>query len=220
MAIQSEPTKFFQGLGLIEGAVFNDGSKLFVLIDGVKFDLVAPQKKKQAFIMFLIEIVKKKKAGQIFKLLVYPRVIHFPKQDEPSIIKFQLVGFSQDEGIEKTTGLKVGEFRFSGLWQYIPVCPYPVLSIMCNRIEEKEKQMAIKTCHVPIDTTKLKMPSPKIYRFKKGVDGSPKFLSLTAKFVAEKENSRWVLEKFISKLSDPPRFVKFKKEFKKELKSA
>lgn len=217
MVNQSESIKYFQGLGLIEGVVFNDGSKLFVLIDGVKFDLVAPQKKKQAFIMFLIEIVKKKKAGQIFKLLVYPRVIHFPKRDEPSIIKFQLVAFSQGDELEKTLGLEVNEFKFSGLWQYIPVCPYPVLSVMSNRVEKGKKQVIVKTSHVPIDTIKLqesKTPTPKIYRFKKGIDGSPKFLSLTAKFVVEEENSRWVLEKFDSKLSDPPRFVKFKKELK------
>lgn len=214
MVGQSEPVKYFQGLGIVEGAVFNDGFKLFVSIDGVKFDLYAPQKKNQAFKVFLIEIIKKEKAGQVFKLLVYPRVIHFPKKDEPSIIKFQLVAFSQDDKLEKVTGLKVGEFRFSGLWQYIPACPYPVLSVMANRVEKKKKQVVIKTCHVPIDTSKLKSPSPKVFRFKKGLDGSPKFLSLTAKFVAEKENSRWELEKFTSKLSDPPRFVKFKKELK------
>ena len=96
--------------------------------------------------------------------MVYPRVIHFPKREQPHQLAFQLVGFFKPERdvnpTEITSQLGDFEFKLSGLWQFIPVCQTPCVSVFKNYTEERKEfvkaaEVALKVSfmkgsHVPL----------------------------------------------------------------------
>ena len=79
------------------------------------------------------------------KLIVYPRITHFPGGKQPYRLEFQLAGFVGNSvsggGIESV--LEDLEFKICGLWQFIPVCRVPCISVF------KPTFRTLK-CHSPI----------------------------------------------------------------------
>jgi hypothetical protein len=215
----------FQGVGVIVGDVTFTEGKATVAIGEKAFPLYyAPQKKKAYYA--LEQQVKANGSRQ--RLMVYPRVTHFPKREEPHRIAFQLVGFfrtDRDANSEEiTTELGDFEFKLSGLWQFIPVCSTPCVTILKNYTEErkefiKEADLALKVkfmkaSHLPVVWRDAPV---RPFRFNpkapKENQGNPAFVQLKAAFVPETE-----LFQVLALTSTPavkaPRFLKARKEDK------
>ena len=71
------------------------------------------------------------------RLIVYPRITHFPSRDKQAFISFQLVGFDKGGHSGVAGELKDNEFKLCGLWQFIPVCRTPCVSIFRNFNKER-----------------------------------------------------------------------------------
>jgi hypothetical protein len=73
------------------------------------------------------------------KLIVYPRITHYPGGKQPYRLAFQLAGFLGKEatvdGLQSI--LEENEFKISGLWQFIPVCRVPCISVFKNFNKER-----------------------------------------------------------------------------------
>ncbi len=97
-----------------------------------------------------------------YRLIVYPKVTHFPKRDQTHQVAFQLVGFDlgrDPNGISHE--LEDNQFKLSGLWQFIPVCRPPCISIFRNfdpkllkyfhQMDNPAKKVrTLKASHIPL----------------------------------------------------------------------
>lgn len=123
---QSDSGTIFQAIGVIVAEVnFTDDGKNTVTIGRSQYPLFYIPQKRKVFEALHKEI--ENTGNHIQRLVVYPKVIHFPRKDQPHQIAFQLVGFDRGREEEKQTvsaELSDLEFKFSGLWQFIPVCFY------------------------------------------------------------------------------------------------
>ncbi len=121
----------FQAVGIIRGEVnFSDDSPTTVTINQKQYRLNYPRN-PLALSGLKQEIEKTGEHTQ--RLIVYPKVTHFPKRDQPHQISFQLVGF--DLGRDSTgisNELEDNQFKLAGLWQFIPVCRPPCISVFRN----------------------------------------------------------------------------------------
>ncbi|WP_198920708.1 hypothetical protein, partial [Anaplasma marginale] len=126
---------YFTAIGIIRGEVnFDDSQEKpqhTVKFGGKTYPLFYAKKNFQAFTGLKKEIESTGVRSQ--RLIVYPKFTHFPSRDEPPRVGFQLVGFDrglQPDGI--TAELGDNEFKLSGIWQFIPVCRQPCISIFRN----------------------------------------------------------------------------------------
>jgi hypothetical protein len=211
----------FQAVGIIVGDVnFNDEGKATVAIGDKVYPLFYASQRKKAYEALRMEVTKTGVSRQ--RLLLYPRVMHFPKREQAYNVSFQLVGFFR-EGIEQapdaiTTDLEDMEFKLSGLWQFIPVCPTPCVSIFKNYTTErkdfiKEADVAVKVrfmkgTHVPV----IWRDAPvRPFRFNPKLDkeqqGSAAFVQVKALFVPDKDVFQ-VLDLTSTPSAQPPRFLK------------
>ena len=217
----------FQAVGIIVGDVtFNKEGKATVAIEEKVFPLFYAPPHKKAYEALKIEL---KKTGIVRqRLLVYPRITHFPKREEPHSVGFQLVGFFR-EGVEQdlngiTSDLNDMEFKLSGLWQFIPVCATPCVSVFKNYTEERKefikaaevdvKVRFMKGTHVPV----IWRDAPvRPFRFNPKLDkehqGHAAFVQLKARFDPNKDVFQ-VLELVSTPASNPPRFLKAGKKDK------
>ncbi len=136
----------FQAIGVIAGEVAFCDNKAYVTIADKQYSLFYASTHKRSFEALKLHI---NNTGQSrHRLIVYPRVIHFPSREQPDQIAFQLVGFVSDNltRSEATTQrdsstidkqLLDGEFKLSGLWQFIPVCQTPCITIQKNFTDER-----------------------------------------------------------------------------------
>jgi hypothetical protein len=151
----------FQAVGCLVGdVIFKAEKKSVIVVDGKEYPLLAPyeKEKKKAFYALKKEIERTGKTMQ--KVIVYPKVIHFPSKDDPHIIAFQLIGFIGTNKPQPNFDLKDREFILKGLWQFVPVCKTPVVTVFKNFTEErlvtlKEMDLAdkvkfMKAVHVPL----------------------------------------------------------------------
>lgn len=131
-AIAEHPDGIFQAVGVIIGEVNLDTEgKSTITFGRSTYQLFYIPKKRRVFEALKKEIEATGEHTQ--RLLVYPKVIHFPRKEQPHQIAFQLVGF--DKGREEeaiSSQLQDFEFKFCGLWQFIPVCPTPCVSVFRN----------------------------------------------------------------------------------------
>jgi hypothetical protein len=168
------------------------------------------------------------KTGKKQRLIVYPRIIHLPGRDVPHQLTFNLLGFEGNKPREDsiTKELQDFEFRLCGLWQHIPVCKYPVVTVLRNFSDDRrsrikdlsavDKHKCLKASHVPISWDK---PIIKPYRFNPKMDreaqGQPAFIQMTTKFLPDND-----LFEFSTLLNMPsetaPRFLKISKKDKAE----
>ncbi len=202
------PSTFFQAVGILPCEVnFEEGSIMStVTVGGKEYPLLFKPRLMSAMVALKLEIKQSGIATQ--RLIVYPKVMHFPKPDQPHQLAFQLVGFEKDAASSAISmQLEDFEFKLSGLWQFIPVCRVPVISVFRNfdeaihqnlkKLDEavaaKKKVNFMKAAHVPV----IWKDAPfKPFRFnpklEKEEQGRPLFLQLKAKFIPAKDGFEFV----------------------------
>ncbi len=113
----------FRAVGIVKGEVkFSDEEKnrLTVTISKFEYGIECKKRHSDALSGLKKEIASTGQTTQ--RLIVYPKVMHFPRKEMPHKIWFQLIGFDQgryETGI--STDLADNEFKLCGLWQFIPV---------------------------------------------------------------------------------------------------
>jgi hypothetical protein len=217
---------FFQVVGVISGEVqINKIESTKIKIGNNSYKLCF--KKMGIFQQLKKELEKSK--DFVKTLIVYPVFTHFPGREKHKI-NFNVVGFDgSNKVINKNNDiyqkLNSLEFKISGIWQYIPVCKSPCLSVFRNETDELivelkksdpvKKAMLVKANHVPIN---FYVGLPKAFRFVKPVEGEnkkydPLFISVKAKFDPSTNEFN-----FVKLLCDPstktPRYLKLQKEEK------
>jgi hypothetical protein len=211
----------FQAVGVIVGEVtFDAEGKATVVIGEKVFPLFYASQKKKAYEALRMELKATGVARQ--RLMVYPRVTHFPKREEPHRIAFQLVGFFRNERDvnpeEIRSELGDFEFKLSGLWQFIPVCQTPCVSVFKNYTTErkdfiKEADVAVKVNFMKASHAPLmwKDAPVKPFRFNPKLDkehqGHAAFVQLKVRFDPDKDVFHF-LELTAPPASNPPRFLK------------
>ncbi|MBD2564731.1 MULTISPECIES: hypothetical protein [Nostoc] len=189
---QQSQQNYFQAVGVISGQInFTEDKKLKIEIGRREYSIFSKPKPFEA-----LKIHLKKKDTNEATLLVYPKVIHFPKPDQPHQIHFQLVAHQEaPSGLFEE--LNDGEFKLSGLWQFIPVCRTPCISIFKNfnferldfikSAETSLKVKFMKASHLPIVWKDAIVPP---FRFNPKVAKEDQakryFVQLKAKFNPEK----------------------------------
>ncbi|KAB8315343.1 hypothetical protein SD81_032705 [Tolypothrix campylonemoides VB511288] len=220
----------FQAIGIIRGSVtlaLELGQTSTVTIQGKTYNLypVASKKGFRALDALKKELEATGKTEQ--RLIVYPKITHFPGKDKPHDMAFQLVGF--DKGVESegvTTDLGDFEFKICGLWQFIPVCQTPCISVFKNftseRLEHVKKSELykrvkfMKGSHIPI----LWKDAPvKPFRFnpklEKEQQGKASFVSVKAKFLPSR--NVFGFDSLVAlPLEEAPKFFKASKKMKAE----
>lgn len=215
--------RIFQAVGVITGKVnFINENQNTVTVGRKEYPLFYIPRKQRAF-----EALKKEieaSASPTQRLIVYPKAIHFPKKDQPSRLAFQLVGFDKGRETEAVSGeLQDMEFKLSGLWQFIPVCPTPCISVFRNFTKERleyiktadptKKVKFMKASHLPL----LWKDAPvRPFRFNPKAtfdQGHPAFVEIKAKFLPARD-----VFGFIEQLAEPseiaPKFLKASKKDK------
>ncbi|MBD2533797.1 hypothetical protein H6G97_31280 [Nostoc flagelliforme FACHB-838] len=189
---QQSQQNYFQAVGVISGQInFTEDKKLKIEIGRREYPIFSKPKPFEA-----LKIHLKKKNSNEVTLLVYPKVIHFPKPDQPHQMHFQLVAHQEaPSGLFEE--LNDGEFKLSGLWQFIPVCRTPCISIFKNfnferldfikSAETSLKVKFMKASHLPIVWKDAIVPP---FRFNPKVAKEDQakryFVQLKAKFNPEK----------------------------------
>lgn len=216
------PISMFQAVGIIVGEVdLNESGANTVTINRYKYQL--SYKRLQSIQALKKEIENTGERTQ--RLIVYPKAIHFPRKEQPHQIAFQLVGF--DKGREPppviSTELGNNEFKLSGLWQFIPVCSTPCISVFRNFTPERleyikqalpaKKVRFMKASHLPL-LWKDSPVRPFRYNPRLGKEqGRPAFVTLKAKFIPGRN-----VFGFEALLAPPqetaPKFLKASKEEK------
>ena len=219
----------FQAIGIIRGEVnFSDDRPATVTLNQKQYRLNYARN-PLALSGLKQEIEKTGQHTQ--RLIVYPKVIHFPKRDQPHQISFQLVGFDlgkDPSGI--SSELEDNQFKLAGLWQFIPVCRPPCISVFRNfdpkllkyvhQMDNPAKKVrTLKASHIPL----LWKDSPvRPFRFnpKGGKDqGLPPFVSIKAVFLPHRDAFGFV-ELLASPQEQAPRFLKARKEDKAQVQKS
>ncbi len=219
----------FQAVGVVTGDVnFSDDGKATLTIDNKEYQLFYANSKRLSFEALKKEIVATGKTQQ--RLVVYPKVMHFPKKDKDHLLAFQLVAFDKGQSTKGVSQeLKDNEFQLRGLWQFLPVCRTPCISVMKNFSKERleyikkselaQKVRFLKASHIPVF---WKDAPIRPFRFnpKAGKDqGHPAFVQIKAKFVPQR-NSFTFIEQLAPPSENAPKFLKASKEDKSELLKA
>jgi hypothetical protein len=206
-SLPENPDAFFQAVGIIVGEVAFSDKKAFVTIADKQYPLFYASSHKKGFDALKLHL--KKTAQSQLRLIVYPKVMHFPKREQPYLIGFELVGFSSVNvtPIESITPsdtssldrqLQDREFKLSGLWQFIPVCQTPCITIQKNFSDSRltyikeappeQKVNFMKASHIPI----LWRNAPvRPFRFNpklnKEQQGQASFIEIKAIFLPDKD---------------------------------
>lgn len=215
----------FKAVGIVVGIV-NFNEKFATLTIGVhQYPLRFSPKHKKAW--SALKKQSQNNPGQLERLIVYPRIMHFPKREILHVVSFQLVGFDSDKTVKGITKeLQDFEFTLCGLWQFIPVCQTPCISIFKNFKQErldwiKEKEAFkrvgyMKPTHIPVIWKDAPIRpfrfNPKVEKDKQG---TATFVEIVARFIPGRD-----VFGFVKMLSTPlekcPRFLKARKEDKME----
>ncbi len=217
-------------MGIVRGAVnFSDDSHATVTINQKQYPLFY-SRSRPALTGLRQEI--EKTGISTYRLIVYPKVTHFPNRNQSHQLSFQLVAF--DVGRDSTgvfNELEDNQFKLSGLWQFIPVCRPPCISIFRNftpkllkyvhKMDTPAKKVrTLKASHLPV----LWKDAPvKPFRFNPKGDkdqGLPPFVSIKAVFLPDRDAFGFV-ELLASPQEEAPKFLKASKKDKAQvLKSA
>ncbi|OWY64389.1 hypothetical protein B7486_47560 [cyanobacterium TDX16] len=226
--LEPHSTAIFQAVGIVTAAVHLDleTQKNTVTIGGSTYQLFYASQKRQAFEALKAEIAATGNSTQ--RLIVYPRVVHFPNKERSHEIAFQLVGFDKGQQTKQEVSRELLDFEFklAGLWQFIPVCRIPCISIFRNfsrerldyikQAEPAKKVKFLKASHLPL----LWKDAPcKPFRFNPKAEadqGHPIFVSLKAKFLPER-NVFGFVEQLAPVQETAPKFLKASKKDKASL---
>ncbi|MBD2364819.1 hypothetical protein H6G36_27235 [Anabaena minutissima FACHB-250] len=214
----------FQAVGVITGEVnLNSEGSSTVTIGRNQYPLFYIPRKLKVFEALKKEIETTGNRTQ--RLVVYPKAIHFPRREQPLKIAFQLVGFDKGRFQEVVSGdLEDLEFKLSGLWQFIPVCQTPCISVFRNFTRERldyikqaepaRKVKFMKASHLPL----LWKDAPiRPFRFNPKVpkkeQGHAVFVAMKAKFLPGRDVFGFVALT-APPLETAPRFLKASKQDK------
>lgn len=218
-----EPSNaIFQAVGIIPGIVkFDKEGKATVAIESKEYPLYYSPNHRKAF--DALRLQAKKNPDKLERLIVYPRVMHFPKREQVYAMSFQLLGFESPHTTEGLTKeLEDFEFRLCGLWQFIPVCQIPCISVFKNftgerleyikQAEPDKKVRFMKASHVPL----LWRDAPvRPFRFNPKLDkehqGQSSFVEVMAKFLPSGS-----VFGFVRMMGEPGKAPKFLKAGKKD----
>ena len=214
----------FQAVGVITGDVnFTTDGQSTVTIGSYEYPLFYSKRQWDVFNALKKEIENTLNQNQ--RLIVYPKIIHFPRREQPHRLAFQLVGFDRGRKLDAVSGeLEDLEFKLSGLWQFIPVCSTPCISVFRNFSDERlefikqaepaRKVKFMKASHIPL-LWKDALINP--FRFnpklEKEQQGRAAFVTLKAKFLPGRDVFSFVALTALPKDS-APRFLKASKEDK------
>lgn len=216
----NNPESVFQAIGIVRGTVdFNDKEQQTITVAQQQYPLLYSPQYRQALAALKNEVKKTGKTLQ--RLIVYPKIVHFPKRDTPHELMFQVVGFDVGQPREGTLQLEDMEFYLRGLWQFIPVCKTPCISVFRNfslerleyikQAEPKQRVNFMRPSHVPI----LWRDAPvKPFRFNPKTDkeqqGSPVFVQVKAKFLPSR--NLFGFDALLQlPMEKPPKFLKVSK---------
>ena len=158
-ALEAPPDAIFKAVGIITGTVTFGEETATVYIGDNQYPLYYSPRHRKSYDALKKQI--ENNPGKQERLIVYPRVMHFPRRELLHIVSFQLVGFDNSKKSEGITNqLQDFEFHLCGLWQFIPVCPTPCISVFKNfyeqRLEYIKQQSAykrvryMKPSHIPL----------------------------------------------------------------------
>ena len=217
----------FQAVGIITGKVNfileGDNERSTITIGNKEYPLFYAPRKQRAFEALKKEIEATGESTQ--RLIVYPKFTHFPGRDQPPNIGFQAVGFDKGRHSEVISQqLQDMEFKLCGLWQFIPVCRTPCISVFKNFTKERldyikqsepaRKVKFMKASHLPLFWRDALVPP---FRFNpkapKEEQGRPVFVQIKAKFVPHRDAFEFdSLLELPREL--PPKFLKASKDDK------
>lgn len=219
-----EQHPLFSAVGIIVGEInLEELANYSVSLGNKTYPLFYARKNYTAFTGLKKEIATTGNKTQ--RLIVYPKFTHFPKKDRPPRVGFQLVGF--DKGREPNgvaSELEELQFKLCGLWQFIPVCRQPCISIFRNftserldyikQAEAQSKVNFMKASHLPL----LWRDSPvRPFRFNpkasKEEQGKTYFVQVKAVFLPHRDCFGFV-EQLAEPREKPPKFLKASKEDK------
>ena len=224
-----EPTvpsnAIFQAVGVIPGIVkFNPEGKATVTIESKEYPLYYSPSHRRAF--DALKLQAKKNPDKLERLIVYPRVMHFPKREQNYQLSFQLLGFESPKTTEGLTKeLDDFEFRLCGLWQFIPVCQIPCISVFKNFNQERLEYIKqaepdwkvrfMKASHVPV----LWRDAPvRPFRFNPKLDkeqqGQSTFVQVLTKFLPGGDVFGFI--RMMGESGKAPKFLKAGKKDKAE----
>ncbi len=220
----------FQAVGVITGSVnFSSDGQSTVSIGSYEYPLYHSKRQWDVLNALKKEIENTGNHNQ--RLVVYPKIIHFPRREQPHRIGFQLVGFDRGRKVDAVSGeLEDLEFKLSGLWQFIPVCSTPCISVFRNFSDERlefikqsepaRKVKFMKASHIPL----LWKDAPvRPFRFnpklEKDQQGRAAFVTLKAKFLPGRDVFGFVALTALPQ-ETAPRFLKASKEDKATVQSA
>ncbi len=227
---QEQSSSLFQAVGIISGTIrFNEYGKTLITLGNKEYPLycVSNKNKRKAYEGLLKEMANTGVYNQ--RLIVYPRITHYPKKEQLHQVSFQVVGFDKgrlNEGV--TAELEDFQFKLCGLWQFIPVCQTPCITVLKNFTPERleyikredtsslSRMMFMKASHVPV----LWRDAPvKPFRFNpkapKEQQGHASFVEIKARFLPGRDV--FGFDSLIAPPTDkPPKFFKVRKEDKAE----
>ncbi|HEY9650277.1 MAG TPA: hypothetical protein V6C95_06415 [Coleofasciculaceae cyanobacterium] len=227
IASSSEPVAFFQAVGIIKGDITFDEDKTFVTIGEQQYGLYYASIHKRAYDALKLEIENTGVTQQ--RLIVYPRITHYPGGKQPYRLGFQLAGFVGHDasGQGLPTILDDLEFKISGLWQFIPVCRMPCISVFKNFNHQRleyiksapldKKVNFMKASHIPVMWRDAPVPP---FRFNPKLDketqGKASFVQIKARFNSARNNFEFV-ELLATPRLEPPSYLKAGKKDKLEV---
>ena len=229
-------TRIFQAIGVITGdvAFIKDETKdryiANITIGNSTYNLF-PQGSswgKQASFMGLRKEIESTGITR-HKLIVYPNITHYPDKEQEHRVAFQLVAFEKADNTENVVSKELTdlEFKISGLWQFIPVCKTPCITIMRNFSEErltymKQAEVAskvnfMKASHIPL----IWRDSPvKPFRFnpklEKEQQGKAMFVTIKARFIPGRDVFGFDSMQAVPQ-DEPPKHLKAGKKDKAEV---
>jgi hypothetical protein len=187
----------FQAVGILPGDVVFEEQGASITVEGKQYRLFYSREHRNAFEALKMNV---KHTGSNQRLIVYPYVRHFPKKEQPYQLAFQVVGFIGKTPIEGCISqeLQDFEFRIAGLWQFIPVCSTPCITVLKNFSSERvsfikeatveEKVRFMKASHIPLLWSE---PPVRPFRFnprlEKEQQGKAAFVQITASFLPDQD---------------------------------
>ena len=215
----------FQAVGILPGVVVFDSPSASITVEGKQYPLYYSTEHRGAFQALKMNV---KATGSSQRLIVYPHIRHFPKREDTYQLGFQVVGFvgKPVEGCisEELTDF---EFRMAGLWQFIPVCATPCITVLKNFSQERlafikeadvsAKVKFMKGSHIPLLWSN---PPIRPFRFNPRLDkeqqGKAPFVQVTARFLPERDAFEFVAMRSLP-ATNSPKFLKAGKKDKAEV---
>ena len=217
----------FQAVGIVRGEVAFEKKQggASITVAGKQYRLFYATEHRAAFQALKLEV---KATGSSQRLIVYPHVRHFPKREDAYQLGFQVVGFVGRKPVDGCISEELldFDFRLAGLWQFIPVCATPCITVLKNFSDDRlvfikeasveDKVRFMKASHIPL----LWSNSPvRPFRFNPRLDkeqqGKAPFVQIMARFLPDRDIFEFTSQRSLP-AANPPKFLKAGKKDKAE----